>query len=82
VSRVAARVQLGGHDVPEDTVRRRYRAGLRNLFALYMPLAHRWRVFDSSEPGEPELLATGAGPGARKIADPARWQKVVSGAHG
>jgi len=39
VDRVAARVRLGGHDVPEGTVRRRYKRGLRNLFALYMPLA-------------------------------------------
>jgi len=40
VSRVAARVRLGGHDVPEAVVRRRYGAGLHNLLNLYMPLAH------------------------------------------
>jgi predicted ABC-type ATPase len=31
VSRVAERVRLGGHDVPEAVVRRRYRAGLSPL---------------------------------------------------
>ena len=34
VDRVADRVRLGGHSVPEATVRRRYAAGLRNFFGL------------------------------------------------
>src|SRR5579871_4969630 len=36
--RVAARVQAGGHDVPVDVVRRRWRSGLRSLFAVYLDL--------------------------------------------
>ncbi|MBL8039749.1 MAG: zeta toxin family protein, partial [Chthonomonas sp.] len=32
VERVAARVRMGGHDVPEDTIRRRYERGLRHFF--------------------------------------------------
>ena len=39
VSRVAGRERLGGHDVAEAVVRRRYRAGLQNLFRLYLPAA-------------------------------------------
>ena len=35
VARVAQRVALGGHDIPEDVIRRRYQAGLRNFFNLY-----------------------------------------------
>jgi predicted ABC-type ATPase len=34
VDRVADRVRAGGHDVPAETVRRRYRAGLHNFFSL------------------------------------------------
>jgi predicted ABC-type ATPase len=41
VDRVADRVRLGGHSVPEQTVRRRYAAGLRNFFGLYQPPPHR-----------------------------------------
>ena len=48
VSRVAERVRLGGHDVPPAVIRRRYRAGLRNFFRLYMPLADSWQLFDNS----------------------------------
>jgi predicted ABC-type ATPase len=38
VTRVANRVREGGHHVPEDDIRRRYRAGVRNLFRLYHPV--------------------------------------------
>jgi predicted ABC-type ATPase len=32
VARVQERVRLGGHDIPEETIRRRYDAGPRNFF--------------------------------------------------
>lgn len=44
VERVAARVRAGGHNVPAETVRRRYHAGLRNFFSLYEPVASSWRL--------------------------------------
>jgi predicted ABC-type ATPase len=61
VSRVAERVRLGGHDVPVPVIRRRYEAGLQNLFQLYLPLANSWDLFDNSEPGRPRLVAVGDG---------------------
>jgi predicted ABC-type ATPase len=39
LERVADRVRMGGHDVPSETVRRRYRSGLLNFFSLDIPLA-------------------------------------------
>jgi predicted ABC-type ATPase len=39
ISRVKERVKLGGHSVPEDVIRRRYHAGIRNFFNLYKPIA-------------------------------------------
>lgn len=39
VSRVAERVKMGGHFVPEETIRRRFKGGLKNFFNLYKPLA-------------------------------------------
>jgi predicted ABC-type ATPase len=56
LERVADRVRAGGHDVPAATVRRRYRAGLRNFFHLYEPLASTWRLYDGSGP-DPGLVA-------------------------
>lgn len=56
LDRVADRVRMGGHSVPADTVRRRYRAGIRNFFNLYERLASTWRVYDNS--GDvPRLIA-------------------------
>ena len=50
VDRVAERVRAGGHNVPPETVRRRYAAGLRNFFQLYEPLVSGWVLYDSSGP--------------------------------
>ena len=56
VGRVAERVSAGGHNVPEDTIRRRYRAGIHNFFRLYQPIATSWTLYNSSGP-EPTLVA-------------------------
>lgn len=48
IQRVAQRVAAGGHDIPRETIVRRYRAGLRNLFGLYLPLADAARIYDNS----------------------------------
>jgi predicted ABC-type ATPase len=48
VQRVADRVAMGGHGVPEDVVRRRHRTGLRNFVRLYQPVASAWRVLDAT----------------------------------
>lgn len=58
VARVAERVRLGGHNVPEDVVRRRYDRGLWNFFRLYLPLVDRWWFFDNSPAEGPRLLAS------------------------
>lgn len=58
IARVAERVRVGGHHVPDDTVRRRYRAGLANFFDRYMLLADTWHMLDNSREAEPHLIAT------------------------
>lgn len=60
VARVAERVRMGGHNVPEETVRRRYHAGIKNFFRLYKPLADFWRIYDNSDPEGPYLIASGS----------------------
>jgi predicted ABC-type ATPase len=56
VERVSDRVRMGGHDVPESTIKRRYHAGLRNFFHLYCDLADTWYFYDNSGTG-PKLIA-------------------------
>lgn len=48
VNRVRARVAAGGHNIEEDIIRRRYKAGLKNLFSLYMPICDYWLLIDNS----------------------------------
>jgi predicted ABC-type ATPase len=48
LERVAARVRQGGHNVPEDDVRRRYRRGIANFLTVYRQLADSWTLFDNS----------------------------------
>jgi len=49
LKRIADRVEMGGHDIPEEVVRRRFHKGLRNLFKLYRPTLDSWSIFDNSE---------------------------------
>jgi predicted ABC-type ATPase len=46
--RVRDRVALGGHDVPETVVRRRFERSIANFFVLYRPFADSWILFDNS----------------------------------
>lgn len=59
VERVAQRVRSGGHNIPEATIRRRYRVGLRMFFDVYQPLVDVWRVYDNSGEGRPSVIAKG-----------------------
>ncbi|MCE2484101.1 MAG: zeta toxin family protein [Desulfurellaceae bacterium] len=58
ISRVAARVQQGGHHVQEEIVRRRYQRGLQNFFKLYRPIVDSWVLFDNgSEQGRQQIAS-------------------------
>ncbi len=60
VARVAERVRMGGHDVAEETIRRRYNKGIENFFRLYRPLTDTWRIYDNSDrPGHASLPTEG-----------------------
>lgn len=39
----------GGHNIPEDVIRRRYMAGINNLSKLYLPICDYWMIIDNSE---------------------------------
>lgn len=72
VQRVAERVRDGGHDVPEEVIRRRYFAGLRNFWTLYQPLADAWAVYDNSE-GACKTIARGTREVPLLIYDKLSW---------
>ncbi len=76
VARVSARVREGGHDVPENTIRRRYEAGLRNFFELYQPMASTWKLCDNSEALQTRLIAAGEGDLVTLAADRPCWERI------
>ena len=39
---------MGGHNVPEDVVRRRYDKGLPNFNGTYKVLSDFWAIYDNS----------------------------------
>lgn len=77
VSRVAERVRLGGHGVPEATIRRRYESGLRNFSSLYLPIVDSWQVLDNSAAPAPDLIAAGSRDTEPDVHDPRIWRRIV-----
>jgi predicted ABC-type ATPase len=55
LSRIAARVKQGGHDVPRSDVLRRFKRGWINFLDVYRPLADHWAIYENSE-SKPKLL--------------------------
>lgn len=76
VARVAERVRIGGHNVPEKTINRRYHAGLKNFFNLYRPLADSWYFHDNSQNTGPLLLASGHKQSGIDISNAVVWEQI------
>ncbi|HEX8426539.1 zeta toxin family protein [Hymenobacter sp.] len=58
VQRVRIRVQEGGHNIPEDVIRRRYEMGLRYFFTRYRFVVDSW-VFINNTGKLGEVVAQG-----------------------
>ena len=78
LERIRARVAAGGHNVPEETVRRRYRFGLRYFFEDYAPLCDRWVLADNSIPPF-RVIAQGDRDGREPvIKDPVTYERILN----
>lgn len=76
IRRVRGRVKRGGHNVPEEVIRRRYDGGLLNFFQLYKPLATLWHMYDNSK-SEPRLIAQGSRDVVQGIVDEGLWSDLT-----
>jgi len=72
ILRVAERVRQGGHDISQDTIKRRYEKGLHNFFKLYQPIADNWHFYDNSN--GLRLIASGELLKTVKVFDKKVWQ--------
>ena len=75
IERVAARVETGGHNIPEDTIRRRYRVGLDYFFHDYAPLCDRWILADNSQIPF-RVIAEGSKGDILSIKDEVTYEKI------
>lgn len=73
IARVQERVRAGGHDVPEATIRRRYKRGVENFFGRYRDLVTTWAVYDHSVTNSPVLMAGGGKRTKQKITEENLW---------
>ncbi len=77
IERVATRVNEGGHNIPSDTIRRRYFSGIRNLMALYAPICNYWVIYDNSSADmKIRIVASGGLNTTTEIIDPLSYQTI------
>jgi predicted ABC-type ATPase len=76
IARVADRVRRGGHHVSDAVVRRRFVAGLRNLFSVYMHAVDAWTIYDNADVVSPHLVASRAFGAATIVADAEAWESL------
>ena len=47
IQRVAQRVSNGGHGIPEEVIRRRFKRGIENLLHLYLPICDSVLIYNN-----------------------------------
>src|SRR5947207_14654272 len=75
IARVAQRVSRGGHHIPEETIIRRYAAGVRNMRYEFLPLADAAFIYDNSGTS-PLLIAEKRSNLPFVVRDEARWRLI------
>jgi predicted ABC-type ATPase len=75
VARVKARVESGGHNIPEETIRRRYQVGIDYFFHYYAPICERWILADNSQIPF-RVIAEGAKDDTISIKDEDTFRKI------
>ena len=77
IQRVAQRVEQGGHGIPEDVIRRRFKKGLNNLVHLFMPICDSVTLWDNTR-GEASLVAKQTvETGKLEIIDQTMWNYLL-----
>lgn len=75
VSRVAKRVSEGGHNIPEDVIRRRYVAGIQNMIEVYSQIVDRWVLIDNNTTS---VIVAETVNGETIVYDMDRYTKIIS----
>lgn len=77
IQRVRNRVEMGGHNIPDAVVRRRYVLGLNYFFNLYRNICDHWILADNSK-SPFSTVAEGSRNGDACIYDQDKFQTIWS----
>lgn len=80
ISRVETRVKEGGHHIPEDVIRRRYKGGLKNFFNLFLAKVDNW-LFVNNSGDKYEIIAEGT-LNEETITNIELWREIKRKHHG
>ncbi len=76
IQRVAQRVSNGGHGIPEEVIRRRFKRGIENLLHLYLPICDSVTIWNNTK-GEAQLIAKQTAENAQLVVlDQNIWNKL------
>lgn len=81
IERVKMRVMDGGHNIPENVIRRRFINGIYNLTGLYLSLVDFWLVIDNSTKPY-KLIAEGEKDNKLKIYQNEIWENIINAKNG
>ena len=77
IQRVAQRVSNGGHNIPEDDIRRRFKRGIYNLIHLYMPICDSVLVYNNAH-GDAILVSEQEIPTSEVLVyEPEMWNQLL-----
>lgn len=76
IERVKARVEAGGHNIPEETIRRRYYVGIDYFFHHYAPMSDRWILADNSQTPF-RVIAEGTRGGVTNVKDGQTYAEIL-----
>ena len=77
IERVSQRVKEGGHNIAEDVIRRRYKAGIENLIDIYIDIVDSWMIVENQH--NPRIIiADGGKESDTKIYDQELYNKLLN----
>ncbi len=76
ISRVAQRVEEGGHNIPLEVIKRRYSSGKKNFNLLYKDLVDNWEIYDNSL-GDKQIIAEKRKNDNLKIIDSVKFNTFI-----
>ncbi len=81
IDRVKKRVESGGHNIPTEVIRRRYRNGIINFFNIYLPICDEAILVDNSSTKYDLIAISSRGLGV-EISNQEKWTAFKDYAHG